>query len=109
MTNQEAIKQLMEHNPYYPKAETMWEQIINKAIKALASTRWTPVSKGLPEETDTYIVTCIDKNTNKKWTDVAEYSKRHGGWRYGLHSSDDIDAWMPLPEPYGGEKNGDSD
>lgn len=61
---------------------------------------WTKCSKSLPKVNDLYVVTC--DNGHSRWSDAAEYSERHGGWRYGLHS-DDVIAWMPLPEPWRGD------
>ena len=65
------------------------------AIKALPSAQqWIPCSERLPEKDGEYLTT-----TEDGLCDVESYGD--GEWFY-----DDVVAWMPLPEPWKGEKNG---
>lgn len=57
---------------------------------------WIPCSERMPEEDGCYLVTTT--GTNNDIIDIAYYTE--GIW----HKASRIKAWMPLPEPYGGEK-----
>ena len=65
---------------------------------------WIPVSERLPQTTGLYLVT-------GKWWDKArqiwlcEFARLAdvAGWFNGAENPA-VDAWMPLPEPYKGEK-----
>ena len=66
---------------------------------------WIPCSERLPEEDQEVLAT-----TN--WGDVT-YAWRYDNNKWFIHegntnaTTDDILAWMPMPEPYkGGEQNG---
>ena len=64
--------------------------------KQSAKTGWIPCSERMPEEDGCYLVTTT--GTNNDIIDIAHYTE--GIW----HKASRIKAWMPLPEPYGGEK-----
>lgn len=61
--------------------------------------RWIPCSERLPTTKDDYIITVKDKSLT--WTDYVEWSADYHWWEY---DDDMVIAWMPLPEPYKGEK-----
>lgn len=72
--------------------------------------KWIPVSERLPEKTGIYIVTgktFISSNNFPndfyRSTQVHKYSEKTG---WDTFFSDEIFAWMPLPEPY---KEGEAD
>ena len=99
MTNEEAIKKL-EHYRYCLKFQYGWygkddDEAIDMAIKALEKTRWILVSERLPEiqnYSDNYLVTL-----KRGGVHIAMFTECDGKhwWTY-----DDVEAWMPLPEPY---------
>ena len=62
--------------------------------------RWIPVSKRLPDDGRTVLVT--------DWGET-DFGKRYDGrwWDCDGNVFKDVSAWMPLPKPYkGGEQNG---
>ena len=65
--------------------------------------QWIPWNSGnLPEESGTYAVTAYD-GTIKRVT-YAKYQKRLKRWELtGARAYWRVLAWMPLPEPYGGD------
>ena len=75
---------------------------------------WIPVSKKLPEESDTYIVTVKLNPESKPYTDSAFYNANNKQWEDGpcneydivTDITNEVIAWMSLPEPYkiGGEE-----
>ena len=74
------------------------------AMERLASMTWIPCSERLPEEDQEVLAT-----TN--WSDVT-FACRYDNNKWFIHegntnaTTDDILAWMPMPEPYKGEQNG---
>lgn len=61
--------------------------------------RWIPVTERLPEEEGQYLVCC---NGNYP-IEVGGFYIDEDGERYfccDWNDPDDIEAWMPLPEPY---------
>lgn len=60
-----------------------------------AQPHWIPCSERLPEDSNFYIVTHKDFSVGFIW-----YSVFHG-WEW----QENPVAWMPLPEPYGGESD----
>lgn len=76
----------------------------SNALKPLdkAEERWIPCSERMPEEKkevlisadgDLYIAEYEIDHGKGYWSEVIEY-----------RNVTDVDAWMPLPEPYGGEQ-----
>ena len=62
--------------------------------------KWIPVSERLPEDGESVLTY---KNGN---VDVQVYEKNRNGWIQGnwFWSMATVTHWMPLPEPYKGEK-----
>ena len=58
-----------------------------KAIEAEPIQHWIPVSEGLPKEDGVYLISRNGEVFMAKYHTNADYEM-------------DIDAWMPLPEPY---------
>ena len=95
--------------------------------------QWIPVTERLPDDLAEVIVTWInhipepyyDFLKNKPFTGVAVFYKEQWFWyssttvdvlaEYGRCGSEKIDdaieiiAWMPIPEPWKGDRNGQSD
>ena len=78
---------------------------LDMAIKALEQApKWIPVSERLPEENKTVIA-----STKYGVYPEARYTKEDG-WEWAYESGadywvdlDEVEAWMPLPEPYKAE------
>lgn len=60
-----------------------------------AQPHWTPCSERLPEKNGDYLITGRQGAVNKR---KYEDGRWYGNWA--------VIAWMPLPEPYGGEIDG---
>ena len=74
---------------------------------------WILCSDRLPEENGQYLITVKYKHVNDSYEDV--YAE-HGEWLDGewdmfcfghCGEVEDIIAWLPLPEPYREERDGD--
>lgn len=89
----------------------------------IAQPQWIPCSERLPEEEGMYIV-CFDRKQLRKNEYQIETSYwLDGKWQYGMLERYEykmaeyviepveyltVIAWMPLPEPYGGESDGNN-
>lgn len=130
ITREEVIEHLknmkMPHDKFYEETDETNKTLIDKgnealdmATKALAQTRWIPVSERLPKEFDTYLITLEDGvvcqcGFNPDFWD--EDNNREGAFTYyrqyfdqetlGLIDEEeeavDAIAWMPF-EPYKAE------
>ena len=104
MTREEAIKQLKYcksvHNGSFGLA-------LRIAIKSLEQTRWIPVSERLPKKSGVYLCTFGGNNLTRvdNYTTELDAKKifdepeEYAGWQ-----SQNVIAWMPLPEPYKAER-----
>ena len=79
--------------------------ILEELPSAQPEQRWTPVSEGLPKENKTVIASTLYGVFPE-----AKYTKEYG-WEWAYEAGADyweeiegVIAWMPLPEPYKGEK-----
>ena len=81
-------------------------EIAVKAANKAFENRWTqwvewiPCSERLPETDDIMLVTCKPK---KGSPNVNRAYYMDGTW-HGSGSMSNVTAWMPLPEPYKGDK-----
>jgi len=81
----------------------------------LKADRWIPVSERLPEDYGEYICTMSDDNVQECGFVPSGEKGLISGWSTceadGFKKLDyrDIKAWMPLPEPYKHEKEGNKD
>ena len=69
--------------------------------------QWIPVSERLPSSDDWVIVTVLDESgdTPYRYTDLGWYLDAANCWIRDAKQITDVIAWMPLPEPYKGEKD----
>ena len=81
-----------------------WEDICRTTANILRPVtpepQWVPCSERLPEATGVYIVTCNIYSGDKVDGVTATWSY----WRRNEWMMKDVLAWMPLPEPYGGDE-----
>ena len=101
MTEERAKEVLQEQiDKYGQEYDAEGIEALEMAIKALEQTRWIPVSERLPEEDGMYLIStcmnCID--TCLFYKDDDEYL-----W---VDYEESVIAWMPLPESYRGDKDG---
>ena len=69
-----------------------------------ADPRWVPCSERLPDKPGSYICTCSDGTPYPNVT-VIKFHPRTKAWELnGTRAYWKVRAWMPLPEPYGGNK-----
>lgn len=95
MTREEALE-ILDRLP------TIGEQVdaLEMAIEALKQSQWIPVTKRLPENSDTVLI------THRGGVSFGWYNGLY--WERGASTKhrplQTVVAWMPLPEPYkGGE------
>ena len=102
-------KEIAIHNLFALKLRsrvTSDREALDMAIKALEQTVWIPVSERLPEKQDCYLVTTKWKGSHSGnvyiETNMAVYREKPKEW-----DCVDVIAWMPLPEPYKEDSNGE--
>jgi hypothetical protein len=82
-------------------------EALDMAIKALEQTRWIPCAERLPEKDGYYLVTTKWKSRylGNVYIDatMARYREKPKEWTYNH-----VIAWMPLPEPYKAESEGEA-
>ena len=96
------------------KAVYEWHDVVTedrmiqhfKVLPSVQEQRWIPVTERLPEEDGVYIVTYKIPHEGK---DIESFGVgvKHFIGRLKMWSMNDLStpiAWMPLPEPYKGEK-----
>ena len=86
-----------------------YERAYERGKSDADQTRWTPVSDGLPKDSDEYLVSVIDEyDGNYEAVGTAwfahkkDYAIAESEWRE-LGIDETVIAWMSLPEPYRGE------
>lgn len=76
-------------------------------IKQLPSAQpqWIPCSERLPRTEDFMIITMLDDSGDIPiiYSDFGWYASVGGFWVVDNETRKDVIAWMPLPEPYGGD------
>lgn len=75
-------------------------------------TRWIPVSERLPEEDGCYFISYHDDSVSDDFVGITHYKPTRVEpfeapwfWDYDIHH---ITAWMPLPEPYKSDGEGET-
>ena len=96
------------------KAETSLNEVyksmieaLDMAIEALKRTRWLSVSERLPKKTGWYLIT-VKGYKGKDGVCEMCYRKPENYWTGSditrkILDSNEVTAWMPLPEPYKAE------
>ena len=90
-------------------AEINFEKVAQNVVQGLKDNgvfigRWIPVSDGLPEKEGRYLTTIFNVVTYIMVCDYHPYSRC---WCPDDEcASDNVIAWMPLPESYGAESEG---
>lgn len=70
-------------------------------VREVISSLWIPVAERLPEKTGWYFLTCINQFGHKICR-VAHYD--YDDWTDSKGFGVQVLAWMPVPEPYKGDK-----
>lgn len=100
MTIEEVIRELKAmYEHILPYMSIMGTEAYEMAIKVLEQTRWIPCSERLPE--DNIHVLC-----QFYLGGMGECYLAHGVFHVVggiVMTCNEVIAWMPLPEPYGGE------
>jgi len=72
------------------------DELINKS-------RWIPVSERLPEK-NVWVLVTVEQN-GKRFQEIMRRNIYNGEWADNINFyTDEITAWMPLPEPYKAER-----
>lgn len=86
--------------------EQGWEDL-QECIERLpsAQSQWIPCSERLPRTEDFMIITMLDDSGDIPiiYSDFGWYASVGGFWVVDNETRKNVIAWMPLPEPYGGE------
>ena len=104
MTNKQTIE-ILNRIRCNIREDSLEEQALVYAISALAEPRWIPCSEKYPDQGERVLVTIggydiwvWDRRANRGddyfWEDEQGF----------YHNKYEIDAWMPLPEPYREDK-----
>ena len=108
MTKEEAAKVLklerdsLRKNPKVKVDQRLYDAF-DVAIKELEK-RWVPVSERLPEKDGRYLAYIINQYDDKlRYSMTCEYFTSEGWCPDDETASDNVVAWMPLPEPYNEE------
>ena len=100
MNEERAIKVLQEQiDRYGQEYDAEGIEALEMAIRALEQTRWIPVSEE-PKEQGSYITTI--KYGDKYAVGQRYYHGKYVGWEDSC-----VIAWMPLPQPYKAESEGE--
>ena len=84
-----------EHSDLWHYEQALTE--IREMLEADAQ-QWIPCSERLPDMYRTYYLVSL---ADKKEVDIAYYTE-YGTWE--TFRNDEVEAWMPLPEPWKGEQ-----
>ena len=112
ISRKRAIDELMEDFKRIPTNAIRAKTVIEHLPYAQPEQRWIPVTERLPDEVEKTYWVCTDAGhqCECRWTNDM-YGLGANEWsKWGWHVMDKpqyskIIAWMPLPEPYGGERD----
>ena len=83
--------------------------VLRDLPSAQSEQQWVPCSERLPDKMGDYLVTLWDDRGT--WVEIALWNETFGGrWQAVLYNDVDysdisnVIAWLPLPEPYQGER-----
>ena len=79
---------------------TYLEQIVDIINDLPSAQQWIPCSERMPDKTGAYLVT--EKTGSEIEIKLINFSSDLIRW---VNFGDEVLAWMPLPEPWEGEKN----
>lgn len=80
------------------------EKVIEKLPSVQPEPHWIPCSERLPEESGSYLCTCLDGH--RSMVTQVKFHPRIKSWNLtGARAYWKVVAWQPLPEPWKGEKN----
>ena len=101
MTKEEALRRVKGYLTDYIPADNYEE--VEEIVEALEQEpKWIPVSERLPGEHEWVLVT-VEQNGHR-YTDIMRRDKYIDAWTDSRDTyTDEITAWMPLPEPYKAE------
>jgi len=73
--------------------------------------QWIPVTERLPKDDDWQLVTILDESGDSpyRYSDFGWYLEAAKCWIVEADQRTDIVAWMPLPEPWKGEDDAETD
>lgn len=97
MTKQEIINYMYENH-------VQGDFKIEEMAEDLQQPQWILVSERLPEESGSYLCTCLDGH--RSMVTQVKFHPRIKSWNLtGARAYWKVIAWMPLPECYRGDEN----
>ena len=76
-----------------------WCGLIEDAPSVTPKTEWIPVSERLPED-NVWVLVTVEQNGNR-YQEIMRRHKYIDAWTDDIDNyTDEITAWMPIPEPY---------
>lgn len=103
MTREEAIA-ILDGFKYNPLLNEQHFEALDMAVTALSENKgeWIPVSERLPEK-NVWVLVTVEQNDNR-YQEIMRRNVYTGEWTDNIDNyTDEITAWMPLPEPYKAE------
>jgi hypothetical protein len=97
---QDVIKYMADDAQYFVDVE----EALNMAISALTEQQWIPVTERLPAYGEDVLISIggyCNVGHIVSVNEEEQYNWYFSGW---YHLPNDVDAWMPLPEPYREDK-----
>lgn len=109
VTGNSSVRELYEHVQEHELSD-MWSGGVNAAIDIIIAVpsaqpeqHWIPCSERLPAYGEDVLISIggyCNVGHIVSVNEEEQYNWYFSGW---YHLPNDVDAWMPLPEPYGGE------
>ena len=101
----ELKKDLKNNYIYYGETQLLddFYKALNEQPTIQAVPQWIPVSERLPEP-NVWVLVTVEQNGNR-YQEIMRGNKYIEAWTDNINNyTDEITAWMPLPEPYKAEK-----